>query len=243
MLVRFREIEPGDKMARVVTCLTGALILITSLLPSTAADAHGAQVRRDSVALSKFVTEPGKHPLDVRTIRGGVDFTVTGTWVRDRAANRIEAQYEVNLPGGCTARVNVYDWVGVLEHSPQSEVTSDVDFWYSIFHPTGPVPVPVLTRHRSHGRLWELVTPPTLISQASQPEIEENERKKREVPMYGVQVEQLRGTNVWTALLLGLHTPPPCTRPLAQEAELRAQLEQLLRSARGHGTLLRRERV
>jgi hypothetical protein len=93
-----------------------------------------------------------------------------------------------------------------------------MDFWYSVFAPERPVPVPLVAHHSTHNRAWALSIPPT-VEEPSRPRIS---------PFYGVLLARLPQPGYWASISLGVTTTAACTKALPGRAGMEDALERVL---------------
>jgi hypothetical protein len=93
------------------------------------------------------------------------------------------------------------------------------DFWFELFAPVKPRPVPLVAGHVGPRDAWELATPP---SGTSGPQVS---------PYYGTAAGRLGSSRVWGDVHIGVRAPLSCVDALPRRTQLQNQIESVLRTA------------
>jgi hypothetical protein len=157
-----------------------------------------------------------------RAVHGNAALLVPRAWRRDPYTNnRTTGHLAVRLSPRCEATIEVNTWIGVLRKSPSLEIESAMDFWFEVFAPTHPRPLPLVGHHTGKERAWALATPPASYVPAP----------LHISPYYGVPIQRLPRTHLWTSVSIGVRTEAACVSSLPHRSSLQSALETTLRTA------------
>ena len=126
-----------------------ALLASFTLMPIAGSQARA--VREFNERLPGIATEAaGNGPR----VNGHVVLTIPRDWVRHSSNARTEAHLSERLSARCTARIEISTEVGTLSREPALEIEAAMDFWFEIFAPVEPRPLPLVAQHVSSNRAW-----------------------------------------------------------------------------------------
>jgi hypothetical protein len=198
--------------------------LVTALLVSACLGApgasHAAPAAKLVLRLPSHATE--NHPRGLgRPVAGQATVLIPAGWTRTRSTHaQTNSHLLYTLSPSCRAKIEINTWVGRLETRPTLEIERAMDFWYSVFAPERPVPLPLVAHRSTHNRIWALSVP--------RPPAAEEPARPRISPFYGVLLVRLPQAGYWASISLGVRTTVACTNALPDRAALEDAIEGVL---------------
>jgi hypothetical protein len=226
-----RAFAHGRKLvaALAVTFLVGSL---------TASGALAKGSIELSVRLPGTLQGLGAHDQHT-VVHGHATVVAPGGWRSMRSTDGgTSGHLRVSLSGACAASIEVSTWIGVLGEPAFSSIESSMDFWYGVFAPVAPRPLPLVAKHVSRERAWALSTPPE-PSPDTEPASNSGPPATpvRVSPYFGVDMQRLALPDTWAAVMVGARTTPACVANLPRRASLQAALEGMLKGASFHASI------
>jgi hypothetical protein len=209
--------KPSSSNKRRSALVTAVLVSVCLGAPGTS---HAAATAKLVLGLPGHASE--NHPRGLgRTVAGQATVQIPAGWIRTRSTRaRSTGHLLYALSSSCQARIEVNTWVGQLATTPALEIEGEMDFWYSVFAPERPVPVPLVAHHSTHNRVWALSVPKSPTA---------GERfRPRISPFYGVLLARLPEAGYWASISLGVRTTIACTKALPGHTALEDAIEGVL---------------
>ncbi len=197
-------------------------LLVAAACVCVAPASADAAARHLSLRLIPSVVEgPGSAHTGPSPARGTVLLRLPAAW----GAPAIErgdsvARLHIALAPQCNVEIEAGNGgIAKRAFSIRLEMEDAEDFWFELFAPIRPRPVPLVAGRVGQRSAWELATPPAGGSGSPVS------------PYYGTAAGRLGSTRVWGDVHIGVRAPPSCVDALPGRAQLQSEIESVLRTA------------